>query len=74
VANSDLMADNIVIDIHGQVKLTGLRQVTHLENDGEYLQSVFSLIGDNVEWAAPEIMAQVFGRLADTFKIHWLNS
>ena len=54
-----MRADNIVIDDAGQVKLTGLRQVTHLSHDGEYLESVFSLIGDNVEWAAPEIMAQV---------------
>ena len=48
-----------MIDSDGQVKLTGLRQVTHLNKDGEYLDSIFSLIGDNLEWASPEILAQV---------------
>ena len=41
------------------MRLTGLRQVTNLsrlnlvfnlKRDGEYLQSVFSVIGDNIEW------------------------
>ena len=26
------------------------------------VKSVFSLVGDNIEWAAPEVMAQVFNQ------------
>ncbi len=48
-----------MIDLKKSVKLTGLRQVTHLSRDGEYVRSAFALIGDNVEWAAPEIISQV---------------
>ena len=29
-----------------------------MSQHGTYLKSVFSLVGDNIEWCAPEIMAQ----------------
>ncbi|KAJ3282658.1 hypothetical protein HK104_010783 [Borealophlyctis nickersoniae] len=29
-----------------------------LSRNGEYIQSVFSRVGDNIEWSAPEVMAQ----------------
>lgn len=45
--------------MHGDVRLTGLRQMAHLSQNGEYLKAVFSLVGDNIEWAAPEVMSQV---------------
>jgi Protein kinase domain len=57
--HNDIKADNIVIDTHGETRLTGLRQLAHLAKNGGYMKSVFSLVGDNVEWAAPEVMAQV---------------
>ena len=46
--HNDIRADNIVIDILGQVRLTGLRQVTHLSKNGEYLKSIYNILGDNV--------------------------
>jgi hypothetical protein len=60
IRSSDIRVDNIVVDLQGQIKLTSLRQATHLTRNGEFLKSVFSFIGDKVEWAAPETMAQNF--------------
>ncbi|KAJ3101993.1 hypothetical protein HDU97_000906 [Phlyctochytrium planicorne] len=54
----DIRADNILIDEEGEVRLSGLRQLVSLAQNGEYIKSVFSLVGDNTEWAAPEVMAQ----------------
>ncbi|KAJ3216103.1 hypothetical protein HDU67_009904 [Dinochytrium kinnereticum] len=56
--HNDIRADNILIDGEGEVKLSGLRQLISLTQNGEYIKSVFSLVGDNIEWAAPEVMAQ----------------
>jgi hypothetical protein len=49
----------VLIDEKGQVYLSGLRQVLNMSVDGRIKSSVFSVVGDNVEWAAPEIVAQV---------------
>ncbi|KAI8848079.1 kinase-like domain-containing protein [Chytridium lagenaria] len=56
--HNDVRADNILIDGEGEVRLSGLRQLVSLAQNGEYMKSVFSLVGDNIEWAAPEVMAQ----------------
>ncbi|KAH9253032.1 hypothetical protein BASA81_009037 [Batrachochytrium salamandrivorans] len=56
--HNDIRANNILIDQHGEVRITGLRQVAHFTRDGEYVQSIFSLVGDNIEWAAPEVITQ----------------
>jgi hypothetical protein len=56
---SDVRADNILLDEHGNVRITGLASMARLAQNGEYIKSVFSLVGDNIEWAAPEVMAQV---------------
>lgn len=56
--HNNIKADNIVIDNNGVVKLTGLRSLANLSRNGEYCKSVFSLVGDNIEWAAPEVMSQ----------------
>ncbi|RKO89393.1 kinase-like domain-containing protein [Blyttiomyces helicus] len=57
--HNDIRADNILLDTNGEVRLTGLRQMSSLSQNGEYIESVFSRVGDNIEWAAPEVMAQV---------------
>ncbi|KAJ1564886.1 hypothetical protein HK405_013707, partial [Cladochytrium tenue] len=54
----DVRADNILLTAAGDVRLTGLRQLAWLAQHGERRSSVFSLVGDNIEWAAPEVMAQ----------------
>lgn len=56
---SDIKADNILIDSHGEIRLSGFRQLTLLQQGGEVINSVFSLVGDNIEWAAPEVLTQV---------------
>ncbi|KAI9197478.1 kinase-like domain-containing protein [Polychytrium aggregatum] len=56
--HNDVRADNILLDLTGEVRLSGFRQLATLSRNGEYQQSVFSLVGDNIEWAAPEVMAQ----------------
>nr|KAJ3422958.1 hypothetical protein HK105_005307 [Polyrhizophydium stewartii] len=69
--HNDIRANNIVIDQHGDVRLTGLRQMAHLSQNGEYVKSVFSLVGDNIEWAAPEVITQNsnYDELADVYSI-----
>lgn len=57
--HSDIRADNILLDVHGEIRITGLRQMLSLSEGGEHMESVFSLVGDNIEWAAPEVLAQV---------------
>ena len=56
---SDIRADNILMDFTGEIRVTGLRQMVSLAQHGTYVASVFSRVGDNIEWAAPELMAQV---------------
>ncbi|KAJ3031649.1 UNVERIFIED_CONTAM: hypothetical protein HDU68_001729 [Siphonaria sp. JEL0065] len=56
--HNDVRADNVLLDSKGGVKVTGLRQLVSLTQDGGYLKDVFSILSDNIEWAAPEIMAQ----------------
>ncbi|KAJ3068239.1 hypothetical protein HDU98_008609 [Podochytrium sp. JEL0797] len=56
--HNDLRPDNILVDMKGNVFVTNLRQLVSLTQDGEYIQNAFSHLGDNIEWAAPEIMAQ----------------
>lgn len=56
--HNDIRADNILMDVHGEIKLTGVRQLINLSQNGGYISSVFSLVGDNLEWSAPEIMSQ----------------
>ncbi|KAJ3033421.1 hypothetical protein HK097_004853, partial [Rhizophlyctis rosea] len=55
---SDVRADNILMDFTGEIRVTGLRQMVSLAQHGAYVASVFSRVGDNIEWAAPELMAQ----------------
>ncbi|KAI8611561.1 kinase-like domain-containing protein [Chytriomyces sp. MP71] len=56
--HNDLRADNILLDMKGNVRVTGLRQMVTLLQNGGYVKNVFSILSDNIEWAAPEIMAQ----------------
>ncbi|KAJ3118159.1 hypothetical protein HK100_000663 [Physocladia obscura] len=56
--HNDLRADNILLDMKGNVRVTGLRQLVSLTQNGGYIKNVFSILSDNIEWAAPEIMAQ----------------
>jgi serine/threonine protein kinase len=55
---SDLKADNIVIEPTGEVRLGGFRQLRDLQKNGQINKSVFTLVGDNIEWAAPEVILQ----------------
>ncbi|KAJ3191398.1 hypothetical protein HK101_007810 [Irineochytrium annulatum] len=56
--HNDIRADNILLDGDGDVRLSGLRQLVSLSQHGLHRKSVFSLVGDNIEWAAPELTAQ----------------
>ncbi|RKP02957.1 hypothetical protein CXG81DRAFT_4943, partial [Caulochytrium protostelioides] len=56
--HNDIRANNILLDRQGDVRLTGMRSLVSLSQGGEYVKSVFQLMGDNIEWAAPEVMAQ----------------
>ncbi|KAJ3361623.1 hypothetical protein HDU91_003832 [Kappamyces sp. JEL0680] len=69
--HNDIRADNIFIDSHGDVRLGGFRQMTVLQRSGQLSETAFSLIGDNIEWAAPEIMTQNsnFGISADIYSL-----
>ncbi|KAI8821857.1 kinase-like domain-containing protein [Fimicolochytrium jonesii] len=69
--HNDIRADNILLVEHGEIKITGLRQMISLSEGGQYLESVFSIVGDNIEWAAPEVMAQnsVYDEKADIYSI-----
>ncbi|KAI8894520.1 kinase-like domain-containing protein [Globomyces pollinis-pini] len=58
IIHNDIRSDNIVIDEHGDVKLTGFRQMRILQHGGQMSKTAFSLVGDNIEWAAPEVMSQ----------------
>ena len=55
---SDIRASNILLDFNGDVKLTGYHQLSSLVVGGKLKKSIFTPIGDNHEWAAPEIIAQ----------------
>ena len=57
--HNDVRADNIVISEKGHVQLTGMRQMQTRLGEGKINPSVFSLAGDNLEWAAPEVVSQV---------------
>ena len=65
-----MRADNIVLS-HTGVKLSGLRQMASLSKNGGYMRSVFSLVGDNVEWAAPEVISQntTYNEKADVYSL-----
>ncbi|KAJ3112673.1 hypothetical protein HK098_007974, partial [Nowakowskiella sp. JEL0407] len=69
--HNDIRAGNILIDIRGNVRITGLRQLAFLAQNGEYQKTVFSLVGDNIEWAAPEVIAQNanYNEKADIYSI-----
>jgi serine/threonine-protein kinase 24/25/MST4 len=54
-----LKAENILIDFSGHVRLGGFRQIRQLQSAGQIQKSIFSLVGDNLEWAAPEVIVQV---------------
>ncbi|KAJ3147523.1 hypothetical protein HDU89_005346 [Geranomyces variabilis] len=56
--HNDIRADNILLGDHGEIRLTGLRQMISLSQGGQFVESVFSIVGDNIEWAAPEVIAQ----------------
>ncbi|TPX44622.1 hypothetical protein SeMB42_g02198 [Synchytrium endobioticum] len=56
--HNDIRADNILMTENGDVKLTGFRSMVSRAKDGGHVKTVFSLVGDNIEWAAPEVMAQ----------------
>ncbi|KAJ3224428.1 hypothetical protein HK099_008448 [Clydaea vesicula] len=56
--HNDVQADNILIDYNGEIKMTGLRQLINLQQDGWVQSAAFLQVGDNIEWAAPEVMAQ----------------
>ncbi|KAJ3076506.1 hypothetical protein HDU99_001337, partial [Rhizoclosmatium hyalinum] len=56
--HNDVRADNILVDQNGVVRVTGLRQLVNLTQDGGYMKHCFSILSDNIEWAAPEILAQ----------------
>ncbi|KAJ3324429.1 hypothetical protein HDV06_006840 [Boothiomyces sp. JEL0866] len=56
--HNDIRADNILIDIKGEVKLSGFRQLIVLQQGGRVNKTAFSLVGDNLEWAAPEVITQ----------------
>lgn len=47
-----------MVDSNGEISLTGLRQVIDMRQDGRVRTSVFSLVGNKIEWTAPEVMAQ----------------
>ncbi|KAJ3276239.1 hypothetical protein HDV01_005687 [Terramyces sp. JEL0728] len=57
--HNDIRADNILIDIKGEVKLSGFRQLIVLQQGGRVNKTAFSLVGDNLEWTAPEVITQV---------------
>lgn len=46
------------MDLDGTIRITGLRQLVDLCSQGEYQRSVWTLVGENLEWAAPEVVAQ----------------
>ncbi|KAJ3174999.1 hypothetical protein HDU87_006533 [Geranomyces variabilis] len=56
--HNDIRADNILLGDHGEIRVTGLRQMISLSQGGQFVESVFSIVGDNIEWAAPEVIAQ----------------
>jgi hypothetical protein len=56
---SDIRADNILIDERGDIKIGGFRQMSTMQNIGNFKHTTFSLVGDNIEWSAPEVMTQV---------------
>jgi hypothetical protein len=56
---SDIKADNFMIEPTGEVRLGGFRQIRKLQTCGEIQKSIFALVGDNIEWAAPEVIVQV---------------
>lgn len=41
-----------------EIKLSGFRQMQILQQGGQVMKTAFSLVGDNIEWAAPEVMSQ----------------
>ncbi|TPX37032.1 hypothetical protein SmJEL517_g00826 [Synchytrium microbalum] len=56
--HNDIRADNILMSETGEIRLTGFRSMVSRAQHGGYVKTVFSLVGDNIEWAAPEVMAQ----------------
>jgi serine/threonine protein kinase len=56
--HNDIRADNILIDAKGDIRLGGYRLLRTLQNGGTVKNAVFSMVGDNIEWAAPEVISQ----------------
>jgi len=57
--HNDVRIHNIVLDSNGDVRLTGLHQMTQLETDGVPRNSTYGYMGDP-EWMAPEVIVQVY--------------
>ena len=56
--HNDIKADNILVDSNGDIRISGFRQLRVLQQGGLVKKSICSLVGDNIEWAAPEIISQ----------------
>jgi serine/threonine-protein kinase OSR1/STK39 len=67
--HNDIRADNILIDSSGDIMLGGFRQTKSLQKCGQFHKSAFNLVGENIEWTAPEIMAQVSNQLTQEYKL-----
>ncbi len=58
--HGELKPGNIFIDAaNGNARTAGLRQLTSLATNGEYKKAMFALLGNNIAYAAPEVMSQV---------------
>ncbi|KAI9026159.1 kinase-like domain-containing protein [Hyaloraphidium curvatum] len=71
MVHNDIRAANILMDITGEIRVTGLHSVSHLQGPGHLRRTAFSPPGSSFEHAAPEILAQadVHDEKADLYAV-----
>ena len=67
---SNIRADHVLLDTNGEVRLSGLHQLTCLIDRGKKYNTVFKFCGDP-EWTAPEVLSQAttFDQKIDIYSI-----
>lgn len=56
--HNDICASNILLDFDGKICISGVRQLVSLTQHGENQKSAWTLLHENLEWMAPERIAQ----------------
>ncbi|KAI3652904.1 hypothetical protein MP228_002329 [Amoeboaphelidium protococcarum] len=68
--HNNIRADNIWLDVTGEIKITGMHQLIDKMSKGTLKPSVYKFVGDP-EWQAPEVISQAttFNQKVDIYSL-----